>query len=128
MSDSRETAKMAGNASPRNPSVPMASRSASVRSFDVACRSSASKQSSGVIPRPSSVTATSCRPAPRTATSMRVAPASRLFSTSSLTMDAGRSITSPAAILLTTASGKRRTAGFAVTTRSQAAGAARGAR
>ena len=55
-SDSRETAKIAGSASPRNPRVPIAVRSASVRSFEVACRSRARRQSSGVIPRPSSVT------------------------------------------------------------------------
>src|SRR5262245_54840251 len=46
---------------------------------------------------------------------MRVAPASRLFSTSSLTTDAGRSTTSPAAILLTTASGRRWTVFCALT-------------
>ncbi len=61
-SESRDTAKIAGSASPRNPSVPIASRSLSVRSFDVACRSSASRQSSAGIPRPSSVTAISWRP------------------------------------------------------------------
>jgi hypothetical protein len=39
-------------------------------------------------------------------TSMRVAPASRLFSTSSLTTDAGRSTTSPAAIWFASCGGK----------------------
>src|SRR5262249_23263183 len=51
---------------------------------------------------------------------MRVAPASRLFSTSSLTTDAGRSTTSPAAILLTTASGRRWTVFCALTDSSPA--------
>src|SRR5215213_4436846 len=37
-------------------------------------------------------------PPPRTLTLMRAAPASSAFSTSSLTIDAGRSTTSPAAI------------------------------
>ena len=43
---SRETDAIDGSASPRNPSVPMASRSSVVRSFDVACRSNASSASS----------------------------------------------------------------------------------
>src|ERR1700751_4519941 len=43
-----------------------------------------------------------------TSTSMCRAPASRLFSTSSLTTDAGRSITSPAAIWSTSSLGRTR--------------------
>ena len=50
--------------------------------------------------------AISRRPPSRTSTRISVAPASRLFSISSLTADAGRSTTSPAAIWLAT-SGER---------------------
>ena len=64
----------------------------------VACRSSASRASSGSIPSPSSSTRISFLPPSSTATAMRRAPASSAFSTSSLTTDAGRSTTSPAAI------------------------------
>jgi len=46
----RETAQMAASASPRKPSVAMASRSSSRASLEVACRSSASGSSSGVMP------------------------------------------------------------------------------
>jgi hypothetical protein len=46
------------------------------------------------------------RVASRTSTRMSVAPASRLFSISSLTADAGRSTTSPAAIWLATSGGR----------------------
>jgi len=46
-------------------------------------------------------------PPPSTSTVIRVAPASSAFSTSSLTTDAGRSTTSPAAIWFTRASGER---------------------
>ena len=45
---------------------------------------------------------------------MRLAPASRLFSTSSLTTDAGRSTTSPAAIWSTSSPGSTRIAMQAV--------------
>jgi len=54
------------------------------------------------MPQPSSLTRTSSSPPCSTATSIRVAPASIAFSISSLTALAGRSITSPAAILLIT--------------------------
>ena len=52
------------------------------------------------IPTPSSRTFTRRAPPPSISTSIRVAPASTLFSTSSLTTDAGRSTASPAAIWL----------------------------
>jgi len=94
----RVTAQMAGSASPRKPSVAMASRSASVSSFDVAWRRSARSTSSAVIPIPSSVTRMSWRPASFSSTVTARAPASIAFSTSSLTTEAGRSTTSPAAI------------------------------
>src|SRR5918996_926745 len=54
------------------------------------------------------LTALSARPPPRSSTAIRVAPASIAFSTSSLTAEAGRSITSPAAIRLTTPGGRGR--------------------
>jgi len=64
------------------------------------------------MPQPSSVTWINPRPPASSATSIRVAPASIAFSTSSLTTDAGRSTTSPAAMRLATASGRRRMAGM----------------
>ena len=63
------------------------------------------RQLSAAIPQPLSPTRTSSSPPCSTATSIRVAPASIAFSISSLTTLAGRSITSPAAILLTTLGG-----------------------
>ena len=94
----RDTAAIDGSASPRNPKVESAHRSSAVASFDVAWRRSARRASSGGSPQPSSTTRTSRRPPPSISTSMRRAPASSAFSTSSLTIDAGRSTTSPAAI------------------------------
>ena len=64
----------------------------------VACRSTASCASSGSIPSPSSSTRISFLPPSSMVTAIRVAPASSAFSTSSLTTEAGRSTTSPAAI------------------------------
>ena len=96
-----------GRASPRNPRVATWSM-ASSGSFEVACRSSASAISAGAMPQPSS--ATSIRPMPPAAraTAIRVAPASMAFSTSSFNALAGLSTTSPAAMRLTTCSGRRR--------------------
>src|ERR1019366_4216848 len=104
-----ETDAMGGSAPPRNPLVPMCVRSSNVRSFDVACRSRASRASSGDIPEPSSVTSRRAMPPPSTSTVTRRAPASSAFSTSSLAADAGRSTTSPAAIWSTRASSRTRT-------------------
>ncbi len=84
----------------------MCRRSSSVPILDVAWRSSANRASSGSIPHPSSVTLTRLRPPAMSSTSMRRASASRLFSTNSLTTEAGRSTTSPAAMRLTRASDK----------------------
>ena len=64
----------------------------------VAWRSRASLASSGDMPEPSSVTTIRAAPPPWTSTRTRRAPASTEFSTSSLTTEAGRSTTSPAAI------------------------------
>src|ERR1022692_2531164 len=50
------------------------------------------------MPAPSSLTAMLVRPPSTTSTTIARAPASRLFSTSSLTTEMGRSMTSPAAI------------------------------
>ena len=104
----RPTAPIDGKASPRNPSVRMASRSSS-SSLEVAWRSTASSRSRRGIPSPSSITRMKRRPPPSVATSMRVAPASSAFSTSSFTTLAGRSTTSPAAMRLTVASDNWRT-------------------
>ena len=102
----RDTDAMEGSASPRKPIVAIFERSSAERSFDVAWRSGASIASSRPIPQPSSETETRRRPPATTDTSMRPAPASSAFSTSSLTTDAGRSTTSPAAILFATSSGR----------------------
>jgi HAMP domain-containing protein len=94
----RDTDAMLGNASPRKPSVPTRSRSSMFVILLVACRDSARPNSSRSIPHPSSRTRHNRTPPSSISTSTRLAPASRLFSTSSLMMDAGRSTTSPAAI------------------------------
>jgi hypothetical protein len=60
------------------------------------------------MPWPSSVTRISSTPPPSSSISTRVAPASMAFSRTSLTTDAGRSITSPAAIWLTKSVGSGR--------------------
>ena len=96
-----------GSASPRNPRNCTLNKS-SDGSLDVACRSTASVRSSASMPLPLSSTAISVLPPALSVTSIRVAPASSAFSTSSLTADAGRSITSPAAIWLTKLDGKTR--------------------
>ena len=93
-----DTAAMAARASPRKPRVPMASRSFSVRSLLVAWRRKAVSASSGDMPQPSSVTRMEIMPPFWIATVMCFAPASTAFSSSSLTTEAGRSTTSPAAI------------------------------
>jgi hypothetical protein len=82
-------------------------------SFEVAWRSTASRSSAGVIPQPSSLTSTPSSPPLASAIEIRVAPASSAFSISSLSAEAGRSTTSPAAIWLTSPSGRRRIAGRA---------------
>ena len=59
-----------------------------------------------IMPVPSSLTRIVCRPPSSIATSIACAPASSAFSISSLTTDAGRSTTSPAAIWSATALGR----------------------
>ena len=107
-SSSRETDAIEGKASPRKPSVEIESRSLTSRSLLVACRSKASRASSRNIPQPSSAMRIRRRPPDSTSTRNSLAPASSEFSSSSLTTEAGRSTTSPAAILLATWSGRMR--------------------
>src|SRR5687768_15330562 len=85
----------------------MRSRSPSARILEVACLSRAAWASSRLMPLPSSCTRTNERPPPSISTATPAAPASSAFSTSSLTTEAGRSTTSPAAILLTRSPGSR---------------------
>ena len=92
------TAQMEASASPRKPSVPMRSRSSGRSTLLVACRRNAFGTSSRSMPQPLSVTRMSRTPPCPISTVMAVAPASIEFSTSSFTTEAGRSITSPAAI------------------------------
>ncbi len=81
-----------------------------VRQLGVAWRSTARSRSSGVMPSPSSTTRMRLRPPPSITTSIRLAPASKAFSTSSFTAEAGRSTTSPAAMRSTSTGSRRRTA------------------
>ena len=99
------TAPMLGSASPLNPSVAIAPRSDGSASLLVANRSKASSASPREMPTPLSTTLIRSTPPPRTSTEISVAPASSEFSTNSLTTDAGRSVTSPAAILDETSGG-----------------------
>ena len=103
----RLTAPMAGRASPRNPSQRISVRS-SPCSLEVTCLVTASGNSSAVMPRPSSATDINVLPPSRNAITISLALASTAFSSNSLTAAAGRSTTSPAAILLTNPSGKWR--------------------
>ena len=100
----RETEPAAASASPRKPRVRMWNRSSAVRSLEVACRLTAVSNSSAGIPQPSSMISISFFPACSMWMTIFFAPASMAFSISSLTTEAGRSITSPAAIWLATSS------------------------
>ena len=95
-----------GRASPRNPMVCSEKRSSALRIFDVAWRSKARRASVTDMPIPLSMTCIDAFPASVTSTCILSAPASTAFSTSSLMTDAGRCITSPAAIWLATESGR----------------------
>ena len=88
---------MEGNASPRKPMVMTDSMSLAVRILLVAWLKTLSLASSSLMPEPLSLTSMRSRPPSAISTSMRVAPASRAFSESSFTTEAGRSTTSPAA-------------------------------
>src|SRR3954468_12484599 len=94
----RATDAMEARASPRNPMVDTASSSGRLEILLVAWRASASGRALREIPAPSSSTCTRRTPPSSRVTAILVAPASRLFSSSSFSTDAGRSTTSPAAI------------------------------
>ena len=100
-----ETAAILGRASPRNPRVLMDSNCAWLSSLLVAWRWKANSTWSTGMPWPSSVMRICWTPPPWISTVIWDAPASREFSTNSLTADAGRSTTSPAAILLARSGG-----------------------
>ena len=78
----------------------------SLRILEVACLLTDNNKSSSSIPRPLSTTIISVLPPPLMWISILLEWASILFSISSFTTDTGLSTTSPAAILLTTKSGK----------------------
>ena len=101
------TAAMDASASPRNPIVVSENKSVDCWIFDVACRSNARRASVALMPFPLSMTCMDVRPAPLIMTFIMVASASIEFSTSSFTTDAGRCMTSSAAIWLATESGRR---------------------
>ena len=104
----RDTAAMLASASPRKPSVVTCSKSSTADTLLVAWRENAQTASSADIPSPSSTTAIRSTPAPSSSTRIFLAPASREFSISSFTTEAGRSTTSPAAILFATSGGSTR--------------------
>jgi hypothetical protein len=109
MSVRSETAPMACSASPRKPKEATLARSSAVRILLVACSVTARPASSGDIPEPSSLTRIREIPPSSISTSILLAPASREFSINSLTAEAGRSMTSPAAILCATSGESTRT-------------------
>ena len=95
---SLETEAIEGNASPLNPEVLTVCKSSKERIFDVECFWKANSASSASMPSPSSLIITREVPPSSMRIQIFFAFASREFSTSSLTTDAGLSITSPAAI------------------------------
>ncbi len=98
-------AAIEARASPRNPIVWRENRSDASDIFDVEWRSKARRASVADIPQPLSTTCIKVRPASFNIICILVAPASTAFSTSSFTTEAGRCMTSPAAIWLATESG-----------------------
>ena len=94
----RATEAIDGRASPLKPSVAMPDRSEDSSILLVANRSNARPISPGAMPWPLSVTETSFAPPSATSSRILVAPASSEFSINSLTTEAGRSMTSPAAM------------------------------
>ena len=93
------TALILESASPRNPRLDTLSKSSTERILLVACRKNAVLISSFRIPQPLSVIRIKLIPPSLISTVMAFAPASIAFSTNSFTTAAGRSTTSPAAIL-----------------------------
>ena len=112
MIDIRDTEAIDASASPRKPMLATRVKSSNVAILLVACGASASGNSSAAMPAPSSRTLISRIPPCSISISIRRAPASRLFSASSLTTDAGRSITSPAAIWFTSSGDSGRMGGI----------------
>ncbi len=94
-----EMAVIEARASPLNPIVETVSRSSIRVSLLVACFLYERRASALLIPQPLSRIRMECFPPVSTSMRISVAPASIELSTSSFTTDAGRSITSPAAIL-----------------------------
>ena len=112
---SRLTSAIDASASPRKPSVPTRNRSSASRILLVAWLATASgnllgRDAAAVVDDADQLDAALLHRRRRS----RVAPASSEFSTSSFTTLAGRSITSPAAILLTTLGGSWRMVGMAI--------------
>ena len=97
-----ETAPILASASPRNPIVLIVERSSRVRNLLVVCGRQAIAASSLLIPQPLSTIRIRVISPFSVVTSHRIwsAPASMAFSISSFATEAGRSITSPAAIWL----------------------------
>ncbi len=108
--DTSATDAIDASASPRKPSDSTPSSSSRLAILLVACRAIARGSSSHGMPAPLSATMMRLMPPASSLMSICVAPASRLFSSNSLTTDAGRSTTSPAAIWLISASAKGRIA------------------
>ena len=100
------TDAMEERASPRKPIVRILKRSSSRCSLLVACRSNARKASSLSMPVPLSDTLIRRFPPLRISMESSLLPASIAFSINSFTTDAGLSMTSPAAILLRSVTGK----------------------
>ena len=94
-----ETAAILDSASPRKPREEICSRSSAFRILLVECLKKAPGTSSLSIPHPLSAIRIKEMPPSLTSTVTAAAFASIAFSTSSFTTEAGRSTTSPAAIL-----------------------------
>ena len=105
----RDTEAMLGRASPRNPRVRRLRRSSTARILLVAWRFRAIRAFCSVMPQPLSATRIYSVPPSKIVTSILSAPASRAFSTSSFTTEAGFSTTSPAAIWLDVLVSSKRT-------------------
>lgn len=90
----------AGQSLSADPRCVISKSSSREESLLVACRLVHSSASARDMPLPSSVTLIMPTPPRRISTRTNLAPASRLFSTSSFTTEAGRSTTSPAATWL----------------------------
>ncbi|MCY1303764.1 hypothetical protein D9M70_534880 [compost metagenome] len=108
VSASWETEAIEASASPRKPSVSTDSSSSRDAILLVAWRISATGSSVAGMPQPLSVMTMRRTPPSSSRMPSCVAPASSAFSSSSLTTEAGRSTTSPAAIWLMSWSGSGR--------------------